>query len=241
MGHRGRCHGITAMRRGVVAALAALALCAPLRAEPRPCADAYFTVDAEDAALAARICTLAQDIRQDLGRCGLTQRRSLTIEIVDDVAHPMGICLAYFDCDYDLIRVTHPDLFSRHLEADAAYARLPGDVALRAVLTHELTHALVAQGAGTRQVDIVDQEYIAAAMELELMDPEWRNVFLQSAPVPLPPSEGLIDIWIYGFTPRKFAVNAWQHFRLPENGCPLVQRLVAGEASFAKPVRPELR
>ncbi len=200
-----------------------------------------FSVEGRDDWMSAQLCSLASSVRDALGTCGLVQSRPVAIEVVDDLRHPMGDCLASYDCDEEVIRLTSPDSFRGALDPDALYARLPEDVLTKALLTHEMAHAFATQAAGERRIDIVDQEYIAAAMELHLMEPRYRAVILDAAPVDAPPSETLIDIWIYGFSPRRFAVNAWRHFQEPENGCALVRRIVAGEASFAKAARPELR
>lgn len=208
---------------------------------PVPCADPMFAVDASDPDLTVRICRIAAEIRNTLNRCSLRQNRFLRIEVVAELDHPMGTCLAYFDCDFDLVRITDPQSYESLLEEDSPYARLPPMVMMQALLTHELTHALTVQSAGQRQIDIVDQEYIAAAMELEYMAQKWRDAILLEVAADRPPSVGLIDLSIYGFAPRKFAVNVWRHFRQPENGCDLIKRIIAGEVSFSKPVRPDLQ
>lgn len=231
---------VTACRCGLAAVLSAMFV-APVFGEPLPCSDPMFFVDAPDKSMAQDLCTLAADIRGHLEGCGLKQDRELTIEMVDELRHPLSSCLAYFDCEFDLVRVLDPAAYDKLLGDDEPYAGLPPEITLRALLAHEITHALVTQTADDRKVPLVDHEYIAAAMELELMDEAWREVLLAKAPVDLPPKESLISIWVYGFAPRKFGVNAWQHFRLPENGCSLVQRIVDGDASFQKSIRPELR
>ena len=225
----------------VLTVLSCLFMPASALADPIPCVDQSFYVEADDPEMTQALCEVATDIRRELATCGLAQSRPLTIEMVDEVSHPMGDCLAYFDCDYDLVRITDPDSYIDLLGDDASYSALPAMVVVRALLTHEITHALVTQTAADRTVPMVDQEYVAAAMELEFMDEKWRNALINANPVSLPPKEGLIDIWIYGFQPRKFAVNAWQHFDLPENGCSLVQKIVGGQKSFYKGVRPELQ
>lgn len=228
--------------RAVVVALLLMALSTMrLPGEPARCADTNFQVEAGTPELKETLCEIVPEIRDDLGTCGLKQHRPLTVEVVDDVSHPMGSCIAYFDCEYDLIRLTNPDLFQTVLDDTSPYARLPAEITMKAILTHELAHALATQSAGEHRLDMVDQEYIAAAMELDSMEQEWRQVLLDASLVSLPPSEGLIDIWFYGFAPRKFGVSAWNHFRQPEHGCQLIRRMVAGEVSFAKPTRPELR
>lgn len=204
-------------------------------AESEPCEGSLFIVDVGNADLHQRICKLASTLRAELEQCQLSQSRLLRIEVVPDLSHPLGNCLSYFDCDYDLIRLTDPAKYSERLDPETAYGLVPPDVTLQALLTHELAHALLSQTAEPRAIDMVDQEYVAAAMELELLDPEWREVFVKAAPVSLPPKVGLIDAFIYGMAPRKFAVNAWQHFSLPENGCDLIGRIARGETTFATP------
>lgn len=232
---------LTVWHRPILAVALSSMSVSPVLSEPLPCPDPMFTLDANDEEMTRQLCTMASEIRDQLEACGLKQSRALTIEIADEISHPLAKCLAYFDCEYDLVRMTDPSTWDLLLEEDPAYASLPVEVTLRALLTHELTHALVTQTAGDRTVRMVDQEYIAASMELELMEDEWRDVLLAEVPVGLPPKEGLIDIWIYGLAPRKFGVNAWQHFSLPENGCSLVQRMMNRDATFSKDVRPELR
>lgn len=238
MGIRG--NSIISIRCGVPAALAWMSL-TPAFCGPMPCPDPMFAVDANDDRMALQLCKMATEIRDELGVCGLKQSRELTIEISDELSHPLANCLAYFDCEYDVIRIADPSTWDALMEEDEAYASLPAEVTFEALLTHEITHALVTQTAGDREVPVVDQEYVAASMELELMEKTSRDVLLAAAPVELPPKIGLIDIWIYAFSPRKFAANAWQHFNLPENGCSLVQQIVGGDVSFSKEVRPELR
>jgi hypothetical protein len=231
---------INLSRCAVLATLVWISL-SPAFCGPLLCPDPMFAVDANDDTMTLQLCEMATEIRDKLEVCGLKQSRVLTIEIANEVSHPLANCLAYFDCEYDLIRVTDPLNWDALLGEDQAYASLPANVTLKALLTHEMTHALVAQTSGDREVPMVDQEYIAASMELEFMEEAWRDVLLAAAPVTLPPKDGLIDLWIYAFSPRKFAVNAWQHFNLPGNGCALVQQIVVGDVSFSKVVRPELR
>ncbi len=217
----------------VVALVLAVASSFPLRADGslHPCGDA-FLIRTPAAELGVEICAILTDAAERMAACGLQQTRPLTVDVVATIAHPIGECLSYFDCASDTIRVTDPGAFAETLTADDPYARLPPPILLRALLTHELAHALVQQGAGGYQVDIAAQEYVAAALELEFLPPAWRQVLLAASPVSLPAKPGLIDIWIYGLAPRKFATNAWQHFRQDGNGCGLILRIVDGEVSF---------
>ncbi|NNF24372.1 MAG: hypothetical protein HKN63_06150 [Rhodobacteraceae bacterium] len=228
---------------GLIALISGCALSVPAFGDPLRCDDEMFTVISEDRAITEQLCIMPSQIRDELGACGLLQNHALTIEVTPELSHPMGKCLAYYDCEFELIRITDPATHASLIEDDndQPYVQMPAEVALRALLTHELAHALATHSSEGRQIGLVDQEYIAASMEMELMDEKWRDVFLGLNPVDLPPKEELIHVWIYGMSPRKFAVNAWQHFQLQENGCELIQRLVEGKQSFSKAVRPDLR
>jgi hypothetical protein len=180
---------------------------------------------------AERICEFAQEAVSLISSCHLPQQRPIRIEVVDEIAHPFAICLAGFDCDYDRIRIVVRDSYTALVEPEDPYADFPPEALVRTLLFHEITHALIEQNSADREVPLVDHEYIAAAMELEHMDPALRETILHYANLETP-ADGRVNIWIYRLDPRRFAANAWLHFRLPRNGCDLVERLVTGDASF---------
>jgi hypothetical protein len=220
---------------GAWAAAFAVLLGHPGEAESVDCAAPGLRVDAP-APLRGDLCDLASETAAVLAMCNLPLRRPILVEAVEEIIHPMSTCLGSYDCADEHIRVVVRDDYSALVEPGDPYGLIPPDVLLGALLAHEMAHALVEQNAGGRAVPLVDHEYIAAAMELERLAPEWRDVLLEDAGLAAP-SEGRIDIWIYRLAPRRFAANAWLHFSLPGNGCALVGRLVSGEASFERPER----
>ncbi|GAA5074546.1 hypothetical protein GCM10023209_21740 [Roseibacterium beibuensis] len=208
-----------------------LSAAAPVLADPMPCPGGSITVDAGSDALRTTLCQSAETLLAGLAACHLPQQRPINIVAVDEVAHPFATCLAAFDCDYDRIRLVVRDDYTGLVAPDDPYANFPPDILLHTLLSHELTHALIEQNSAGREVPLVDHEYMANALELEQMAPEWRQAILDYAMLE-EPNDSRIDIWIYRLEPRRFAANAWLHFIQPENGCDLVGRLVSGEASF---------
>jgi hypothetical protein len=199
--------------------------------DPVECPSDGITVQAVTPEQAALICEFAQEAVSQISSCHLPQQRPISVEVVDEIAHPFATCLAAFDCDYDRIRIVVRDSYARLVEPDDPYADFPPEELVRTLLFHEIAHALIEQNSADRQVPLVDHEYIAAAMELEHMDPTWRETILHYANLETP-VDGRVNIWIYRLEPRRFAANAWLHFRLPQNGCEFVGRLVTGDASF---------
>lgn len=211
--------------------LAALAPHAAAQSDDLICPGTQLTIVGADPAVAADLCGLAERTVAALGACHLVQSRPITIEVVEGIEHPFGTCLAAFDCDYDRVRLVIRDEYSGLIEADDPYAALPSAVLVETLLTHELTHALIWQTTDGGPVPLVDHEYIAAAMELEQMDPRWREAVLADAGLN-GPALGRINIWIYRLEPRRFTANAWLHFHQPEAGCALIGELLAGTRSF---------
>ncbi|AHM03800.1 hypothetical protein roselon_01415 [Roseibacterium elongatum DSM 19469] len=208
----------------------------PGSAQPVACPTGTLTVDAGSDALRGSLCQSAETLLARLADCGLPQQRPINIVEVDTVAHPFADCLAAYDCAFDRIRLVVRDDYGDLVAADDPYMSFPPEVLIHTLLSHELTHALIEQNSADREVPLIDHEYIANALELELMDPAWRQTILDHAMLDRP-SDSRIDIWIYRMSPRRFAANAWLHFRQADNGCALIGRLLSGEVSFdaAKP------
>ena len=87
------------------------AFCGPL-----PCPDPMFAVEANDDTMTLPLCTMATEIRDTLEVCGLKQSRVLTVEITDELSHPLANRLAYFDCEYDVIRIADPSTWDALME-----------------------------------------------------------------------------------------------------------------------------
>jgi hypothetical protein len=200
-------------------------------AEATACDDPMFSVSAGDASLGATVCEMATDVAASLSTCGLTLSRPLEIAFVEEIVHAENTCLGAFDCEQNQIMLTRPERFGDLVEPDNAYALLPSDILLRALLTHELSHAAIHQSSGDRVVPLIDHEFIANALELEFMDAEWRSVMMEASGLDVA-KEGRINIWIYHLAPRRFAANAWLYFSEPGNGCALVERILEGQRSF---------
>jgi hypothetical protein len=220
-------------RRILVCTVLAAALALPASGEPRMCADANLSVEDGTPEAAELACRLAADAKAVIEACGLIQTRPIRIELVAALDHGSAACLGASDCEARVIRVVAPDRLAGTVALEPPYSLFPTEVLFRAIIAHELAHALLSQAGEGVDLAFADQEYVAAVMELETMAPEWREVYIAAAPVGLPPKPGLISPMIYGFAPRKFAVNAWQFFRAEPDGCARVREIAAGTFSFA--------
>jgi len=201
--------------------------------EPYTCTDSSISIVGASQEEAQQACSFAEEAMAVMVGCGLTQTKPLRVELVERLEHGFGACLGSYDCAADIIRVVEPSRILGSVGAEPPYSLLPVDVVFKALIAHELAHALLEQSTEGIDIEFVDHEFVAAVMELETMAPEWREVYLAAAPVSLPPKVGLISAVIYGFDPRKFAVNAWQFFRAEPDGCERIRQITAGSFSFA--------
>jgi hypothetical protein len=217
--------------------LAVLAIALPLArgavAHEMVCADGLLSVVAATPELATDACAAALGARARITACGLDQRRPIRIELIGRLEHPAADCLASYSCSEEVIRVTDPAAIPGVLEPDSPYARLPPEVVFQALVAHELAHALLAQSAAGREIAFVDHEYVAAALELDILDPGWRTVLIEASPTGSPPTLGLISPMIYALAPRTFAANAWSFFDAEPDGCARVRAIARGEFTFA--------
>lgn len=161
-----------------------LAAADPAAAEIHACDDPMLSVDARSDALAAQVCDAATEAKALLLSCGVAQTDPIHISVVDHAMHPsFGECLAVFDQRTGCLQVTDIANLPSHLPANDARTALPPEVLFAATITHEMTHALLQQAAGEVQVAATEQEFVANAMEMQSLDPAWRDKLLEAWPV----------------------------------------------------------
>lgn len=196
--------------------------------------DTLIRVETADTRLATEICEAARSTLSVAGTCGLVQTEPVTIRVAAQVVHGLDACLSHYDCSRSEITLTTPSELDAAIGPGDAYRVLPSAVVLKNLVSHELAHALADQSSGEVMLAGVDQEYIAAAFELEAMDPDWREALLIASAKSREPRPGLISAGIYALAPRAFAANAWLHFHQPGEGCATIMRLLKGSQSFAR-------
>ncbi|MBS9719020.1 hypothetical protein J4E70_18970 [Pseudohalocynthiibacter aestuariivivens] len=220
----------------ICAALAILSAGSPCVVSASPeliiCQDDQLSVLSPTPEFVELACHFAIEAKTRLLECGLHQPNPIEIFLVERIEHDIGDCLATYDCTDEIIRVKQPESIADALVEGSPYSVLPTTVIFQALVSHEMAHALLEQSSRGTDLAFVDHEYVAAVMELDIIDPEWRQALIDAAPVRLPPKPGLISALIYGFEPRKFATNAWQYFNAEVDGCERIRQIADGNFSF---------
>lgn len=218
--------------------LARSALCAALffpaaaLSAPIACPNPAIRVDAPDGETADLVCESSEKALQNLAACHLPQRTPVLISVVDQVRHPLGNdCVAFADCTTQVIQVTAPDFIPRTVEDGDVFTRIPAREMFASLIAHELTHLLIHQ-SHPDDVNEMDHEYMAYAMQIQSLAPQSRRIFLDQTAGTDPQDTSRINAFFMSANPSLFASHVWAHFSAPGNGCDHFKRILDGEASF---------
>jgi hypothetical protein len=197
------------------------------------CADAPVEVIAPSDDERRLACSAATHALQLLGRCGISLRRPLLVEIKSEVRHPFnGAILGLFDTKKERVLITHEANTPALIKGTTA-AKLPPRDFYRSLIVHEVVHGVMHQNLKRSLASHAEAEYPAYALQIESLPADVRDRFLQSFDQTAAKAETFLfnDIILSG-DPFFFAASAYWHFNALGNGCGNLRSLLAGEARF---------
>ena len=176
-------------------------------------------------------CSAANDAVQLLGRCGISLRRPLHVQILSEVRHPFsGAIFGLFDIKQDKVLVTQ-EANIPSLVNDTPYAKLPQRDFYRSLIVHEVIHGVMHQNLKRPATSHAAYEYPAYALQIESLSPNVREQFLQSFEQDAIRADAIFNDSILMFDPFYFAAQAYRHFKAG-NGCAHLNALLDGEVPF---------
>jgi hypothetical protein len=181
-------------------------------------------------------CAATNDALQLLGRCGISLRRPLHVQIMTEVGHPLsGAILGLFDTKQERVLVTHEGNIPA-LVKDTPYAMLPLRDFYWSLIVHEVIHGVMHQNLKRPAASHAAYEYPAYALQIESLAPHLRDEFLQSFDqTAIKTVSTLFSDPILFFDPYFFAARAYHHFKASPNGCSHLTALLEGEVDFIAP------
>jgi hypothetical protein len=215
-----------------VKALAALVLIATsgALAQPAPavtaCAGLPVAVQGADADESEIACDGARAAFAFFAPLELKPVSGLTIEL--STALPAGVpgsAVACYLLPRRRIIVLHYEQFSLH----RSWFGLPADRRLyRAVVAHEVAHAIASCHAGDARLSFAAQEYIAYVAMIATMPEDHRRKLLA-----LHPGSGFDDVRQineihYAFNPGRFAVESYRHWTHQPDPTAYLRRVLDG-------------
>ncbi len=203
-----------------------------MAAEALSCGAEMVLVQTENSELHQRVCKVVMTALPRLESCNLRLHRPIVIGFNDEISPSSIDCFGIYHTGKNQIELLTPEAFhSAHLKSDYC-SGIPETDHFESIVVHELTHALLDQVPGGTTDYAVDQEYIAYAMQLEMMQKPVRDQFLSDIGLSTPIAAERINEFVLMFSPSVFAASSWLHFSSSENGCDLVGEIIRGEQTL---------
>lgn len=178
------------------------------------------------------VCSAAGDALQLLGRCGISVRRPLQVELMPEVRHPLGASiLGLFDTKQQKVRITAEANISPLINA-TPYAKLPLRDFFRSLIVHEVIHGVMHQNLRRPATSHAVYEYAAYALQIESLPPAVRQEFLQSFEQSAIHSNTTFSDAILMFDPYFFAARAYSHLMAAPDYCANLTALLEGDVPF---------
>jgi len=196
------------------------------------CARPSFSVEADTPVISGMVCDLVDRAVPFLEACHLEVRMPVHIVVSDDLGGVPDGCLGYFECDRSEIRVRTVEGMARAVSDASMFSTIEKDPYFESVVVHEMAHALFEQSACERTKCAENHEYVAHAMQMAWLPVADRERLVATFPVEYPIDPLRLNAFMVALAPDRYAATVWQHFSLPENGCAIVGRLLAGEQSL---------
>lgn len=196
------------------------------------CDGAQISVSAANEATSAYVCEASRNIIERLELCGLPIISPVSVEITEDRPSNDDLCLGVYHCGKGQIEIVDPKVMPELVGEENPYFGIDFRELFALLLGHELVHAAVDQANGAENISLIEDEYIAYAISLDVLPRTTRSVLISQRNLKLPVSRLVLDEIIYGLDPTSFGLLAWLHFSQPDNGCEFVSNLIDGSTSL---------
>jgi hypothetical protein len=197
------------------------------------CAEVPVDVTAASSDERRLVCSAASDAMQLLGRCKISLRRPLQVEILSEVRHPFfkSAIFGLFDRKDQRVLITRPENLPS-LVRGTPYEVLPPADFYRSLIVHEIIHGIIHQNLQRPATTHAAYEYPAYALQIESLPFAVREEFLRSFDQAAMTSEFLFNDAVLFFDPYYFAARAYHHFKATPDSCTHLHALLQGEVPF---------
>ena len=203
------------------------------------CSSRWLDIDvnAETADFSAkRLCKAANWAIDQMDHCGFAIKEKLTVEVVKDLRHPLGILVVgKADAAESRVQVASPSQFNQFARKEIALAEVDLDALYESIVVHEVIHAVVWQQLDHSQNESVCDiavEYVTYAFQLLSLPEADRRNLLAAFPRGPPRDLGPFNYMALQLEPLRFATNAYRHFMSVDNRCDFLRKIISGDVEF---------
>lgn len=175
------------------------------------------------------VCRGALDALEFLSGLGLATDLDLVVKLLPGMPSDTDGSRSagnYIGTDQRVLVLDHEGFFALD-----TFLGQPVDQALyRAVVAHEIAHAVMAWNFLPETPSRLAHEYVAAVVTLATMDVEHRDRLLVDLQNPAYSDGSEISLMYYLMAPARFMVKVYRHFQSPDAGADFIARIIAGDA-----------
>ncbi|QGX98593.1 hypothetical protein EI983_10000 [Roseovarius faecimaris] len=201
-------------------------------AEPVPCTEGSFTVDAPTPALTQQVCTDANRARDVLQRCGIVLERSIDIRLTQTL--PPG-CMGEYHCGNDAIVLRTPASMSMHRQPGAPLSHVSEADYFRSIVTHELAHAAYDTVSCPYPSCQATSEYLAHALQVMSLPEGDLKAFEATLDMQAHVPRDALNPFIYALSPDLFLRKTWIHLNQRPDACTYLSGIMAGHIIIDNP------
>ena len=175
----------------------------------------------------ALICEAAERTAVFLVSIGIPFEKKVEIEIVDQGLLNRSETIGCFDWETDRISLLSSEQCSASGGLNSHGSAEANEIYIGFV-AHEISHAISKHAFSVADPSVTTQEYIAAVVQVSVMDPAERNRLLEKLVGNGFNEISEVTLLAYQIDPAQFAVEAYRHFKKPGNGTAFVGALLSG-------------
>ena len=161
----------------------------------------------------ARICEASGQALDLLAGFGLTPKRRISIEIIQEGINHLGyMAFGSYDVRTDTIRLmSYRSIFEKYAKPEM-YGEPFDRIHYSGAIVHEITHAVFHQHSTAEAPGPAPQEYLAHVMQLSSLPEKRRSRILREHDESAWESGDAISDIYMALEPSKFAVKSYNHF-----------------------------
>jgi len=179
-----------------------------------------------------KVCEYVDEAARLLTRFRLEIETPSRIEIVEQVRHACGAPIsASFDSATKVVRISGYSACAEMLSARPELGAIAASDWFRSIITHELVHAALTRRSNGPPPPLA-QEYIAYALQLEMLGQSGRQTLLAAYPRDIPQDLEIFNSMYLQMSPLAFATNAYRHLFAQPDPVAFVSEILKGRQSF---------
>lgn len=195
-------------------------------ADPVLCGAVDVTVTADDASIANAVCSVSERAMFQFRACNLGPfPEPLRVDIVGSLS---ANCVGLYHCNQNWVELLEPSSMQALRQGDGVFGFLTEEEYFRSIVVHELAHAAFDAVPCPYEGCVVANEYIAYAMQVMSLSPDYRKLFEERSGLDRRVSVVEFSRLMLDLAPERFGARAWAHLQQRDDPCGYIGAIVNG-------------